>query len=147
MRGALISHLILSSPKLDNFNWRDCIVKRLILASSALTVCLTMLSPTAIAGEVGAASTDNANIPEIKPFNLVHRAYSGDFTEEGIPGFNRLGRAYQSGEIQAEDLVATAIDQGRLSEDTLNDQGYLNAVEFQLRNLRMQPVHSNDDDD
>lgn len=107
-----------------------------ILASSLLTISLTTVSPAALAGEVAAASKGNATVPEIEPFNLVHRAYSGHFSQQGIPGFTGLATAYRSGEIEAQDLVQIAINQGRLSEDTLNDESYLNAVAFQLRNLR-----------
>lgn len=109
----------------------------IILASSLLTLSLTAITPTALAGEVSAVSKRDTTADQIKPFNLVHRAYSGHFSEQGIPGFSGLATAYQSGQVQAEDLVETAINQGRLSEQTLNNEGYLNAVDFQLKNLRM----------
>jgi hypothetical protein len=32
--------------------------------------------------------------------------------------------------------VQTAVDQGRLSPDALDDAGYINAVDFQLQDLR-----------
>jgi hypothetical protein len=105
-----------------------------ILSSSLLTIGLAIVSPVALAGEVAAVSSMDSS-REIKPFNLVHRAYSGHFTEQDIPGFHRLAVAYNSGQIKAEDLVQTAIDQGRLSPDKLDDEGYLHTVRYQLRHL------------
>jgi len=105
-----------------------------VLTSSLLTAGLVIASPVALAGEVAAVSSSEKN-REIQPFNLVHRAYSGHFTDQDIPGFHGLAIAYESGQIEAEDLVQTAINQGRLSQDKLNDEGYLNAVRYQLRHL------------
>ena len=115
-----------------------------ILASSLLTLSLTAVTPTALAGEVAAVSKQESATSEIQPFNLVHRAYSGHFSEQGIPGFSGLATAYQSGQVKAADLVEVAINQGRLSEKTLNNEGYLNAVDSQLRNLRINGYRSND---
>jgi hypothetical protein len=99
----------------------------------ALVVMTT--AGAASASEVAATSSMTPSNNEIKPFNLVHRAYSGHFSAAGIPGFQTLTTAYHNGQIEAEDLVKTAINQGRLSPDTLMDQGYINAVEFQLQEL------------
>jgi len=110
-------------------------MKRL-LTSTLFTILLVGNATAAFAGELAANTSSNSAIREIKPFNLVHRAYSGHFSEQDIPGFNGLITAYKSGQIEAEDLVQTAINQGRLSADTLNDQGYMNAVKSQLRDLR-----------
>ena len=109
-------------------------MKRL-LTSTLFTILLATNSTAALAGELAANSSKDSVIREIKPFNLVHRAYSGHFSEQDIPGFNGLITAYQTGQIEAEDLVQTAINQGRLSADTLDDKGYVNAVKFQLRDL------------
>ena len=72
------------------------------LASSLLTLGLVTVSPVALAGEVAAVSSMESQ-REIKPFNLVHRAYSGDFADQDIPSFHRLAIAYESGQIEAED--------------------------------------------
>jgi hypothetical protein len=104
------------------------------LTTAIFTAMLTTTASAAAAGEVAVTSI-HLQTQEIKPFNLVHRAYSGHFSAEGIPGFNRLTTAYRSGQLNAEDLVQTAINQGRLSPETLQDKGYINAVNFQLREL------------
>lgn len=96
---------------------------------------LATFSPAALASEVAVVSSTKTAIHQIQPFNLVHRAYSGNFSQQGIPGFNGLTTAYRSGQIEAKDLVKVAIKKGRLSEETLTDTGYLKAVEFQLRSL------------
>ena len=106
------------------------------LTGTVFTILLATNSTAAFAGEVAVNSANRSVNRDIKPFNLVHRAYSGHFSEQGVPGFNALETAYQSGQIEAEDLVQTAIDQGRLSSDALNDAGYVNAVDFQLQDLR-----------
>jgi len=106
------------------------------LTGTVFTILLATTSTAASAGEVAVNSANASVNRDIKPFNLVHRAYSGHFSEQGVPGFNGLATAYQSGQIEAEDLVQTAINQGRLSPDALDDAGYVNAVDFQLQDLR-----------
>jgi hypothetical protein len=106
------------------------------LTGTVFTIFLATTSTAVLAGEVAVNSANASVNRDIKPFNLVHRAYSGHFSEQGVPGFNGLATAYQSGQIEAEDLVQTAIDQGRLSPDALDDAGYINAVDFQLQDLR-----------
>ncbi len=105
------------------------------LINSILTISLVSIPQAALAGEISASSSASVR-HEIKPFNLVHRAYSGHFSDQGVPGFNRFITACQTGDICAEDLVKTAIEQKRLPQDTLNDEEYLQAVEFQLQNLQ-----------
>lgn len=109
------------------------------LLSSILTLSLVSVNQAAFASEVSSSSASVRH--EIEPFNLVHRAYSGHFSEQGVPGFNRFITACETGNICAEDLVKTAIEQGRLPQDTLNDESYLQAVEFQLQNLEQERYH------
>ena len=89
------------------------------LINSILTISLVSVPQAALAGEIS-SSSDSVR-QEIEPFNLVHRAYSGHFSD-----------------ICAEDLVKTAIEQERLPQDTLNDEEYLQAVEFQLQTLEQE---------
>jgi hypothetical protein len=108
------------------------------LINGILTISLVSVPQAAFAGEISAASSNSAR-HDIKPFNLVHRAYSGDFSDQGVPGFNRFITAYESGQIGAQDLVQTAVDQGRLPQDALNDESYLEAVELHLQSLEPVP--------
>ncbi len=72
---------------------------------------------------------------QITPFNLVYRAYRGEFSEQGIPGYTQFLMAYQTGEISPEDLVESAVKASRLPASTLSDESYLSAVQFFLRDL------------
>ena len=105
------------------------------LIGSAVTVVFAALSPAALASEMAAVSETRTNDHDIQPFNLVQGAYQGQFSEQGISGFNGLVNGYQSSRIEAEDLVEAAIAKGRLSQDTLEDSGYLSAVSLQLQGL------------
>lgn len=107
------------------------------LINSILTISLVSVPQAALAGEISASSSASVR-REIEPFNLVHRTYSGHFSDQGIPGFNRLITACQTGDVCAEDLVKKAIEQGRLPQNTLSDEDYMHAVEFQLQNLEQQ---------
>lgn len=69
------------------------------------------------------------------PFELVYLSYFGQFEAQGIPGYENLISDYRSGEIEAEDLVQAAIDQNRLPADTLENDRYVNFVQYQLRRL------------
>lgn len=66
---------------------------------------------------------------------MVQGAYQGQFSDQGISGFNGLVNGYERSQIEAEDLVEAAIAKGRLSQDTRQDSGYLNAVSSQLQGL------------
>ena len=67
------------------------------------------------------------------PFNLVNLAYRGYF--KNIPSYTQLAQAYLFGHVDAANLVRAGVEQGRVSPETLNDEGYLNAVEARLRVL------------
>ena len=72
---------------------------------------------------------------EITPYDLVTAAYQGQFVEQGIPSGSRLLTATRLNQIDAKDLVQSAIDVGRLSEATAGDRGYLNRVNSTLVHL------------
>lgn len=72
---------------------------------------------------------------EIKPFNLVQLARKGYFKEHDIPSYSKLNSAVKSGKIEAKNLVEAAIAEKRLSPETLEDDDYLNIVEFKLNRL------------
>jgi hypothetical protein len=70
-------------------------------------------------------------------FSLVRSAYRGEFEGEGIPPYNRLITAYETGEVDAQDVVEAAIADGELSPVALEDEDYINAVEAQLEFLSL----------
>jgi hypothetical protein len=96
------------------------------LASASLIVLA--LSVAAFAPEAKAET-------KLSSFNVATLAYQGQFTENGIPGYNSLEAGVNSGRITAEDVVQAAIDAGRLSETTLEDNAFVTAVERHLQSL------------
>jgi len=98
-------------------------MKRTLFATFSALFLATAITPAALAVET------------ITPNNLVNRAYNGAYAEQGIPGFQSLANAQRRGNISAEDLINRAIAEGRLTPDTLADQGYVNSVEYALQSL------------
>ncbi len=110
-------------------------MKRLVISTLSALALSSLFAP-AFASEIAAANRQNTNnINEITPFNLVSGSYQGRFTNQGIPAFHAFLQAIRTDRIEAEDLVQSAIAAGRLSEDTLNDTVYLNAVDGLLDGL------------
>ncbi|AFZ38203.1 hypothetical protein Sta7437_4765 (plasmid) [Stanieria cyanosphaera PCC 7437] len=106
----------------------------LLMSLSALTLSL-MATPT-LAKEISQnnlGSTDS--IVEITPFDLVYRAYQGDFTNSGIPGYAKFITAVNTGKVKAEDLVEKAISKRRLAPETIDDRGYINSVNRLMQTL------------
>lgn len=109
-------------------------MKRLLVASLS-TIVLAIAAP-AHSQEVSAVNQNlNRNIIEITPFNLVYHGYQGYFQEQGIPSNGAFVAAVHSGKIHGRDLVKVAIQQGRLSPETANNQSYLHTVQVQLNEL------------
>ncbi|MBD3884049.1 hypothetical protein IFO70_20075 [Phormidium tenue FACHB-886] len=69
------------------------------------------------------------------PSEVVNLARNGYFQTEGIPSHNRLSSAVAFGQITAEDVVEAAVQQNRVSPDVMNDDDYLNAVEWKLNSF------------
>lgn len=71
-----------------------------------------------------------------RPFELVYLAFQGYLSQQGIPSNDDLIAAYESGKVTPKTLVQSAVEANRLSANVLNDQDYISAVGFQLRELR-----------
>lgn len=109
-------------------------MKRLLIASLS-TLVLAIAAP-AYSQEISPANQNlHPNVIEITPFNLVYHGYQGYFEGQGIPSSGAFVAAVRSRKILATDLVKVAIEEGRLSLETLNDQSYLDAVQVQLDQL------------
>ena len=116
-------------------------MERLTLAIISTLLISAAASPAVQASEttLNAAtldSTRHAYLAETSPFNLVNLAHRGYFAERGIPSSQALVSAYSLGKISAEELVQTGVETGRVSPQAVNDQGYINAVETMLNNLK-----------
>ena len=69
---------------------------------------------------------------EVTPVNLVSQGYQGRLTGAGIPGYATFLQKVHLGTIDAEDLVAGAIEQGKLDADLASDENYLRQVNSAL---------------
>lgn len=72
---------------------------------------------------------------QLQPVDLVSLAYQGRFRQQGIPSYGALVAAYQTGRIDAENLVQSAVTANRVTAEVLANRRYLNAVDLQLRSL------------
>ena len=75
-----------------------------------------------------------ANQPS--PFNLAYLAYQSYLKNQGIPRSGALSNEIRSRTIMAQDVMQAAVKANRLSEQTLNDQGYRSALEDQLQKFK-----------
>ena len=103
----------------------------------AVWAALVPLTPVAISQESPALPSAPQRL-ERKPYTphtLAYAAYTGRLEVEGLPSFSNLGMAFLLKDIRAEDLVRAAIAQGRLTEETLEDKGFLKATEASLRSM------------
>jgi len=105
-----------------------------ILIGTLSTILLSTMAVPALS-QVTSETSKNSNIIGITPFALVTGAYQGRFEDQGIPSNAIFLNKTRTNKIGAEDLVQGAIDAGRLSENTLSDQDYLNSVETLIDNL------------
>ncbi|MBN3947951.1 MAG: hypothetical protein HWQ38_16400 [Nostoc sp. NMS7] len=78
---------------------------------------------------------NSAKASQINPFNLAFMAERGYLKNVGIKSGNALLNAHQSGMLTAKDILQSAVKAKLLPEQTLSDQGYLNALEAQLQAL------------
>lgn len=107
-------------------------MKRLIISGLSIFMMVGATTPAIRAQE----TTNNRTVSQLTPFSLVTQAYRGYFKNQGIPGYQRFIAAYQNGQIDARDLVKSAIATNQLSEEALTDQGYINAVKVNLEGLQ-----------
>ncbi|MFB2877085.1 hypothetical protein [Floridanema aerugineum] len=101
-----------------------------------------LLSATSTPGVMAQSNTPNSvvNTREsealIEPFQLVYMAYQGYFEEQGIPSYTGLIQAYNFGQVDARDIVSSAVQANRIPAQILNDESYINAVDNFLSDLR-----------
>jgi len=85
--------------------------------------------------EERAYTQDQANVRSTAAFDLVSSAYRGRLESEGIPSYYQLQQAYETSQIDAEDLVNSAIAAGQLSPAAAEDEGYIEMVRVHLSDL------------
>ena len=74
----------------------------------------------------------NNTIEPIPPVTLVQLGYQGYFKDQDIPSNQAFRFGVKTGKVDAQKLVQSAIDKGRLSRESLNDPEYLSKVELEL---------------
>lgn len=113
-------------------------MKRLILGSLSFLFLSQVITSVAQAQIQATRSTTDYTsnlVQQLTPFELVNMAYQGYFQEQGIPSYTLFVSAHHTGKLRAETLVEAAIRMNKLSPQVLTNQGYLNAVEAQIRRL------------
>lgn len=110
-------------------------MQRLILSGLSVLLISALQTPSVKAEMSAFKPSMNATITEVLPFNLVYLGYQGYFEDQGVPSNGAFVAGIHSGRVDAMKLVQIAIERGRLSPETLNNQGYLNSVETQLQNF------------
>jgi hypothetical protein len=90
-----------------------------------------------------AYSQNERNVRDTAAFDLVYTAYRGGLEPEGIPSYYQLEQAYESGQVDAETLVNSAIAAGELSPAAAEDEGYIGAVRLHLSDLTDHADHDN----
>ena len=83
-----------------------------------------------------AAVNSTSDSYQTSPFNLAELAYRGYFKEQGIPAYYNLVSDYRAGRVTVQDIIQSGIRANKVSPDVLNNAGYVNALDAQLRNLR-----------
>jgi hypothetical protein len=92
--------------------------------------------------EAEQAYTQNQrNVRSTAAFDLVSAAYRGRLESEGVPSYYRLQQAYETSQIDAEDLVNRAIAAGELSPAAAEDEGYIEMVRVHLSDLTDKDNH------
>ncbi len=79
------------------------------------------------------AQDEAPSIGKMTPRRLISLARQGRFSEQGVPGYSRLGSAIRSGKVDGEKLVASAVAQKRLPPSALQDSNFINAVNHHLK--------------
>ncbi|OKH30399.1 hypothetical protein NIES2101_42420 [Calothrix sp. HK-06] len=102
-----------------------------LLISPVLANTATAQTPTTYNSEVA----NSAKAIQISPFNLAFMAERGYLQNVGLKSGNALLWAHQWGMITAKDIVQSAVKAKLLPEKTLSDQGYLSALDAELKAL------------
>jgi hypothetical protein len=109
------------------------IMKKLILLTiSVLT--LSLATATNVKAENRLEHLDrvmmsnNTVSADLSPFELVSRAYQGEYSMQGISGFGSFSSGITSGRITARDLIRAATEAQQLSSELATDPSYQRAV-------------------
>lgn len=113
-------------------------MKNLILGSLSVVLLSGLVAPVIASEEIAAIDLQGSRKigNNLSPVNLVQLAYQGYFSDLGVPSHGQFKHGLITKEIDAETLVRSAIRKGRLPNNTLNNQQYLDVLNMQLQSLR-----------
>ena len=106
---------------------KSTLLKLISAASITATFSLLGIPASAQAKEIISHSSTTT------PFSLVSQAQSGRLKSQGISGNGALKTQYRLRQVTAKTLVQAGVDAHLIPAETLQDRGYLNAVNSQLR--------------
>jgi hypothetical protein len=102
-----------------------------MISSLAITTIAILISAeVTIAAEHN--STNKNEGDQLTSIALVFHGYQGYFLDQGIPSGATFISSVHFGKIDAEQLVKSAIDKGRLAPETINDKSFLRKVQNSL---------------
>lgn len=104
---------------------------KLSLIGGTLAIILATVNPVQAQSAKSNQSLNEAY--GVSPRELISMGRQGRFVEQGIPSHNNFRSGVRAGRITAEELIASAIANNRLTEEAANDQNYLKTVENHLK--------------
>jgi hypothetical protein len=114
---------------------KELLIMNRLFSSALYTLLLVANVSPSWAQDIVALNNDSIKTNQVTPVNLVKIAYQGFLRDQGISSGGKLIADVKSDKVTAEILVQGAIDKGRLSPQTLNDEAYLNIVQSELDSL------------
>jgi pentapeptide MXKDX repeat protein len=70
---------------------------------------------------------------QISPFQVTAMALQGELSDSGIGGAHYLRNDVRQGRVNGRDIVAAAVEQGLISPEVRDDQGFIGYVNQYLR--------------
>ncbi|MBD1844545.1 hypothetical protein H6F89_14315 [Cyanobacteria bacterium FACHB-63] len=77
-----------------------------------------------------------AAVPSLTPYDLVYAAYQGRLRAQGLRSYGAFADGCNQGTLTANDVAQAAIKANLLPQSILQDQGYMNAVDAQMKSFK-----------
>ncbi len=113
-------------------------ISALLLAGSMAPAALASMDQSTYQAQIAQSIPDMEagpapSIEEVSPFELSYFTYYGGMEDYGIDGGIFLVQDFRSGDITAEEVVQTAVDNNFVEEVALTDPLYVESVNDFLR--------------
>ena len=102
-----------------------------LISAASITVTFSLFGSLPASAQI--ENRSNISNRNFTPSALVSQAESGNLKNQGISGYGALKTQYRVHQVTAESLVQAGVDAGLIPTETLQDKGYLNAVNAQMR--------------